>query len=82
MGRESSASFELAAPAPLNLVCFRHLGGDDANQGSSSRERVRTALPDAHDARRPVHAADVHRPELDAGEPRRAAWDAICNAVT
>src|SRR5512132_1410569 len=25
---EKSNSFELAAPAPLNLVCFRHLGGD------------------------------------------------------
>ena len=24
--------FELAAPVPLNLVCFRHLAGDDANQ--------------------------------------------------
>ena len=24
--------FELAAPAPLNLVCFRHRGGDNANQ--------------------------------------------------
>jgi len=24
--------FELAAPVPLNLVCFRHKGGDDANQ--------------------------------------------------
>ncbi len=24
--------FELAAPAPLNLVCFRHKGGDGANQ--------------------------------------------------
>ena len=24
--------FELAAPAPLNLVCFRHYGGDAANQ--------------------------------------------------
>ena len=22
----------LAAPAPLNLVCFRHTGGDDANR--------------------------------------------------
>ena len=27
-----SDSFELAAPAPLNLVCFRHLGGDEINQ--------------------------------------------------
>jgi aromatic-L-amino-acid decarboxylase len=24
--------FELAAPAPLNLICFRHKGGDDVNQ--------------------------------------------------
>jgi aromatic-L-amino-acid decarboxylase len=24
--------FELAAPAPLNLVCFRHRGGDENNQ--------------------------------------------------
>jgi aromatic-L-amino-acid decarboxylase len=24
--------FELAAPAPLNLVCFRHKAGDVANQ--------------------------------------------------
>jgi aromatic-L-amino-acid decarboxylase len=24
--------FELGAPAPLNLVCFRHRGGDEANQ--------------------------------------------------
>jgi aromatic-L-amino-acid decarboxylase len=24
--------FELTAPAPLNLICFRHKGGDDVNQ--------------------------------------------------
>lgn len=24
--------FELAAPVPLNLVCFRHRGGDHVNQ--------------------------------------------------
>ncbi len=29
--REDSR-FELAAPAPMNLVCFRHLGGDAMNQ--------------------------------------------------
>ncbi len=34
---KSDARFELAAPAPLNLVCFRHKGGDDANQSLMDR---------------------------------------------
>ena len=29
---EESADFTLAAPAPLNLVCFRHRGGDERNR--------------------------------------------------
>jgi aromatic-L-amino-acid decarboxylase len=29
---EEHDRFELAAPAPLNLVCFRHVGGDEINQ--------------------------------------------------
>ncbi len=29
--------FELAAPAPLNLVCFRHKAGDEANQAIMDR---------------------------------------------
>jgi len=29
---EADERFEIAAPAPLNLVCFRHRGGDDANR--------------------------------------------------
>ncbi|MFQ5472410.1 MAG: pyridoxal phosphate-dependent decarboxylase family protein, partial [Dehalococcoidia bacterium] len=29
---EDDPDFELAAPVPLSLVCFRHRGGDDANQ--------------------------------------------------
>jgi aromatic-L-amino-acid decarboxylase len=29
---EEDERFELAAPAPLNLVCFRHRGGDTINQ--------------------------------------------------
>lgn len=28
---QTSGDFELAAPAPLNLVCFRHKAGDDFN---------------------------------------------------
>lgn len=31
-GVEADPDFELAAPVPLNLVCFRHRGGDAANQ--------------------------------------------------
>jgi aromatic-L-amino-acid decarboxylase len=31
------ARFELAAPAPLNLVCFRLKAGDDANQSLMDR---------------------------------------------
>jgi len=29
---ETSADFELLAPAPLNLVCFAHRGGDDSSR--------------------------------------------------
>ena len=29
---DNDKDFELAAPAPLNLVCFRHKAGDAANQ--------------------------------------------------
>ena len=29
---DANPHFELAAPAPLNLVCFRHRGGDDVNR--------------------------------------------------
>ena len=31
------ARFELATPAPLNLICFRHKGGDAANQAIMDR---------------------------------------------
>jgi aromatic-L-amino-acid/L-tryptophan decarboxylase len=29
---ESDGSFELSAPVPLSLVCFRHRAGDDFNR--------------------------------------------------
>ena len=34
---KSDSRFELAAPVPLNLVCFRHKGGDEVNQGLMER---------------------------------------------
>lgn len=34
---EEDDDFELVAPVPLNLVCFRHRGGDTVNQGIMDR---------------------------------------------
>lgn len=34
---EQDPRFELAAPAPLNLVCFRHLGGNSVNERLMNR---------------------------------------------
>jgi aromatic-L-amino-acid/L-tryptophan decarboxylase len=34
---KSDPDFELAVPAPLNLVCFRHRGGDGVNQAIMDR---------------------------------------------
>jgi len=34
---KNDGNFELAAPAPLNLVCFRHKGGDAMNQNLMDR---------------------------------------------
>ena len=34
---KADANFELAAPVPLNLVCFRHRGGDAVNQAIMDR---------------------------------------------
>ncbi len=34
---EASERFELTAPAPLNLICFRHIGGESINQRLMAR---------------------------------------------
>jgi len=34
---ETDERFEVAAPAPLNLVCFRHRGGDESNEKLMNR---------------------------------------------
>ena len=41
---EADADFELMAPAPLNLVCFRHRGGDAVNQAIMDRLNASGAL--------------------------------------
>ena len=37
---KASADFEMAVPAPLNLVCFRHRGGDEFNKSLLQRLNV------------------------------------------
>jgi len=34
---QEDSRFELAAPVPLNLICFRHRGGDEMNQAIMDR---------------------------------------------
>jgi aromatic-L-amino-acid decarboxylase len=41
---KNSADFELAAPVPLNLVCFRHKAGDDFNRQLLERLNCSGAL--------------------------------------
>jgi aromatic-L-amino-acid decarboxylase len=41
---DADDGFELAAPVPLNLVCFRHRGGDAANQELMDRLNQSGAL--------------------------------------
>ena len=55
---EADPDFELAAPVPLNLVCFRHRGGDDFNRrlieevnGSGALYLTHTVLGGRHTLR-------------------------------
>ncbi len=80
---EREPRFELAAPAPLNLVCFRHLGGDDANEriletvnASGRFFLTHTKLDGRFTLRLSVGQTWTEQCHV------RAAWDAICNAVT
>ena len=70
--------FELAAPAPLNLVCFRHRGGDDVNQrlmddlnASGRLYLTHTRLQDRLTLRLCVGQTRTERRHVEA------AWEAI-----
>ncbi len=75
---EKSARFELAAPAPLNLVCFRHVGGDEINRqllealNSSGRLYLtHTTLADRYTLRIAVGQSRTEERHVEA------AWRAI-----
>ncbi len=73
--------FELAAPAPLNLVCFRHRGGDEVNQrimdelnGGGGLYLTHTRLHDRLTLRLCVGQTRTERRHVEA------AWRAIAAA--
>src|SRR5688572_5169982 len=75
---EKSDRFELAAPAPLNLVCFRHVGGDAINQqileavnASGRLYLTHTSLDDRYTLRMSI--GQSHTQERHVAD----AWQAI-----
>jgi aromatic-L-amino-acid decarboxylase len=75
---KESPEFELAAPAPLNLVCFRHRGGDEPNQkildrlnGSGELYLTHTKLDGKLTLRMSIGVTTTQARHV------RAAWDKI-----
>ncbi len=70
--------FELAVPPPLNLVCFRHRGGDEINQGIMDRVNAtgrayltHTKLADRMTLRLAIGSTQTQRRHVEQ------AWDLI-----
>jgi aromatic-L-amino-acid decarboxylase len=75
---EADPDFEIAAPVPLNLVCFRHIGGDEANHRLMDRLNAsgkiyltHTKLKDKVTLRFAIGGVDT------GAEHVRRAWDLI-----
>lgn len=80
---EKDPRFELAAPAPLNLVCFRHRGGDAINQQILDRLNhsgkiflSHTRLNDKLTLRMSIGQTNVQRRHV------QQAWELIDEAAT
>jgi aromatic-L-amino-acid/L-tryptophan decarboxylase len=76
----NDARFELAAPVPLNLVCFRHLGGDDVNHrlmerlnDSGAMFLTHTKLDDKFTLRMSIGQTNTDREHVER------AWAMICS---
>jgi aromatic-L-amino-acid decarboxylase len=79
---ELSNRFELAAPAPLNLVCFRHKGGDDINRKLLDRLNrsgklylTHTMLANRYTLRMSIGGARTEARHVDH------AWRTICTTA-
>ena len=63
-GSAKTPRFELAAPVPLNLVCFRHRGGDAVNEELLKKLNASGKLYLTHTKLDgPLHPPHVHRPD-------------------
>ena len=79
---EGDPDFELAAPAPLNLVCFRHTGGDAVTRAILDRLNASGELFLTHtklDGRFTIRMS-IGQTHTEARHVR-AAWDRIRNAA-
>ena len=79
---EEHPDFELAAPAPLSLVCFRHVGGDDVNRAVIERCNADGAMYLTHTVidgrftlRLAIGSARTERRHV------RAAWEHLVDAA-
>ena len=75
---EADEDFELATPRSLNLVCFRHVGGDEANQQLLDRLNqsgrlflTHTKINDRLTLRFSIGQTGTRRPHVEA------AWETI-----
>ena len=78
-----SKRFELAAPTPLNLVCFRHVGGDAINQALLDRLNESGKMYCTHTR---LEGKLILRMSIGQTHTTRAhvqrAWDQICEVAT
>ena len=79
---ESDPRFELAAPSPLSLVCFRHRGGDEVNQrlldalnASGRLYLTHTRLDGKLTLRMAIGATGTEERHVES------AWRAICETA-
>lgn len=79
---EDDPRFELAAPVPLNLVCFRHIGGDSVNQVIMDKLNASGELYLTH-----TKLCDQLTLRMSIGQARtdtshvQQAWKLICQAA-
>ena len=80
---EESEDFELAAPVPLNLVCFRHRRGDDFNERLLARLNqsgklflTHTKLADRYSLRMAIGGTWTERRHVES------AWENIVEAAS